>query len=45
LVDLQRVVSALENKIDANSFDNLVRAVDSKVDREELNATREEYKS
>lgn len=36
LVDLQRVVSALENKIDVGSFENLVRNVDFKADRTEM---------
>jgi hypothetical protein len=37
LSDLQRVIAALENKIDITSFEALVRAVESKADRNELN--------
>ena len=37
LSDLQRVIAALENKIDVTSFETLVRAVEHKADRHELN--------
>lgn len=36
LGDLQRIISALENKIDISSFEALVRAVEMKPDRHEL---------
>ena len=36
LGDLQRVIAALENKIDITSFEALVRAVEAKADRHEL---------
>ena len=36
LGDLQRIISALENKIDIASFEALVRAVEMKPDRHEL---------
>ena len=36
LSDLQRVIAALENKIDIASFESLVRAVEAKADRHEL---------
>lgn len=37
LNDLQRIIGALENKIDLSSFEALVRAVEMKPDRHELN--------
>ncbi len=36
LSDLQRVVAALESKIDINSFESLVHVVEGKADRGEL---------
>ncbi len=36
LSDLQRLVQALESKIDIGSFEALVRAVEMKPDRHEL---------
>lgn len=36
LSDLQRVIAALENKIDIGSFESLVRAVESKADRADI---------
>ena len=36
LSDLQRVIGALENKIDIVSFETLVRAVEQKPDRSEV---------
>jgi hypothetical protein len=37
LSDLQRIIGALENKIDITSFESLVRAVEMKADRQDLN--------
>jgi len=36
LNDMQRIIAALENKIDVGSFEALVRAVEMKPDRHEL---------
>jgi hypothetical protein len=36
MADLQRIVQALENKIDISSFEALIRAVEMKPDRHEL---------
>jgi hypothetical protein len=42
---LQRVIAALENKIDVTSFETLVRAVESKADRHELHQIPQSFRN
>lgn len=44
LSDLQRVIGALENKIDIASFESLVRAVEMKADRNDLNQIPQSFR-